>query len=74
MSSGDLLEVEFWAPAGTGHPPLKGLPKCSLKGPYGENGQTPWPDQGLTSASKSTVVLEDQLRTLSPLRRWPHLY
>ena len=55
MSSGDLLEVEFWAPAGTGHPPLKGLPKCSLKGPYGENGQTPWPDQGLTSASKSTV-------------------
>ena len=57
MSSGDLLEVEFWAPAGTGHPPLKGLPKCSLKGPYGENGQTPWPDQGLTSASKSTVQI-----------------
>ena len=25
MSSGDLLEVEFWALAGMGHRPLKGI-------------------------------------------------
>ena len=38
-------------------PPARKVPyDPSILIPLGENGQTPWPDQGLTSVSKSTVA------------------